>query len=338
MKGFVSSFCLILLVFLVVAMLVAGARSAPAAGKDRGGCVVFAVFAANEVELEHAIVLAESIREFGGDLADAPVWIYTPPELCAVEAGLDRRARAAGVELRWCEAPGEALTFPYAGKVFAAARAERTARGRGNVLVWMDEDTVVIGEPRDVVLVDGKCLGYRPVMHRNIGSPVDEPVDPFWARVYRVLGVDESRVFPVTAVADRSVLRAYVNAGLLAVRPERGVLDRWAESFTALCHDSALVRICRSDRLRRTFLHQAALAGAILDRCAPEELVELPDAYNVPVFFKSAYGGVRDFEDLDGVVTLRYDVYFRDPDPDWSAKLSGDRDVIAWLSAHLGNR
>ena len=47
------------------------------------------------------------------------------------------------------------------------------------------------------------------------------------------------------------------------------------------------------------------------------------------------YGAKREFRDLTGVVTLRYDVCFRDPAPGWAARLTGPPGTVAWLAARL---
>jgi hypothetical protein len=228
------------------------------------------------------------------------------------------------------------LWFYYAAKVFAAARAEEQAEGRGGILAWLDEDTIVLQEPEAFALQPGRALAYRPVMHKNIGTLYAQPVDDFWARIYRKLSVPDSALFPMITPADGDTIRPYFNAGLLVVRPERGILRRWAEDFTVLAGDTVLVSMSREDRFKRIFLHQTALVGAILNRAAREEMLELPAQYNYPLFFKEMYGASHAFDDIADVVTLRYDVYFRDPAPDWKQRLKGPPDRISWLIERLG--
>ena len=298
--------------------------------------VIFASYAGDADQLSNTLVLVESIRSFGGRFAEAPVWIYTPPNVLKTQEKLVKSLAALGAEVKPGDAPRETREVPYAGKVFAAARAETAARGAASILVWMDEDTVVLREPLALALVQGKSLGYRPVMHQNIGSLYSEKPDAFWRRVYEKLSIPESAVFPMKTVADGKTIRPYFNAGLLAVRPERGILNAWAEAFSDLYRDPVLAEICKKDERARTFLHQAALSGAIMKRLEKNEMAPLPDGYNYPMFFKEMYGADKAFDTLDGVVTLRYDVYFRNPAPNWSAKLKGPAETVSWLEKHLG--
>ena len=71
-------------------------------------------------------------------------------------------------------------------------------------------------------------------------------------------------------------------------------------------------------------------------RLSRSEILLLPDAYNYPVFFDQMYAADLEFDDLSQVITLRHDYYFRDPAPDWSEKLKGERIKIDWLRERLG--
>jgi len=297
--------------------------------------VIFAAFARDGGELRNTRILAESIREFGGGLKGAPIWIYAPEILLKTEKALVKDLIAVGAVVKASDAPDESGAFSFAGKVFAAAKAEAAAAGKASILVWMDEDTVVLNEPGEFMLAGGKSLGYRPVMHQNIGSLYSEKPDEFWARVYRDLSVPETAIFPMKTVVDRKTLRPYFNAGLLVVKPERGILRKWAGCFTVLYRDAVLVDMCRRDERRRVFLHQAALSGAILSLLERDEMAQLSDRYNYPVFFKAMYGAEKEFDAIDGVVTLRYDVYFQKPAPDWAERLKGPAATVSWLKERL---
>jgi hypothetical protein len=103
-----------------------------------------------------------------------------------------------------------------------------------------------------------------------------------------------------------------------------------------LYRDPALVEMCRKDQRTRVFLHQAALSGAIMNHLKRDEMALLSEGYNYPIFFEQMYGAEKEFNGLEGVVTLRYDVYFRNPAPDWSKKLKGPTATVAWLAERLG--
>jgi hypothetical protein len=304
----------------------------------RGYPLIFASFAENREQLDHTLILAESIRTFAGKFREAPIWIYVPENLLEQNQEIREKLDALRVEIKTSQAPAEALRFYFAGKVFAAAKAESEAKDKSEILVWMDEDTIVLQEPVEFLLEPGISLGYRPVMHKNIGTYFSNSPDEFWSRVYEKLSVPESSIFPMQTVADQDTIRPYFNAGLLVVKPRRGILNKWSEYFPKLYRDSVLVEMCKQDNLKAIFLHQAALTSAILNTLKKEEMVDLSSRYNYPIFFKEMYGAKKEFDSLEGVVTLRYDVYFRNPASDWSRRLKGPERTIAWLKERLGKQ
>jgi hypothetical protein len=317
---------IIFLLLLAPSVCLGGARAS----------LIFATYAGDETQLSRALVLAESIRTFGGAFKDAPIRVYVPESALKSHDTLWRKLAALGAEVETCDAPAGAHDFEYARKVFAAAKAEAEAKGAAPVLVWMDDDTVVLAEPRELALSRGENLAYRPVTHRNIGSLYAEKPDAFWSRVYRVCAVPQTAIFPMKTAADGATIRPYINAGLLAVRPERGIMKKWAESFTALSSDPAIVAMCAKDKKEHLFLHQAALAGAVLALLGRNEMTELSDGYNYPLFFDHVYGAPAEFNSLTGVVTLRYDTSFQNPAADWDKKLKGPRAAISWLAERFG--
>jgi hypothetical protein len=87
--------------------------------------VIFASFAEDATQLHHTQILTESIRAFGGQFKDAPIWIYVPGTLLETQQEMLSRFTALKAEIKTSEAPEEALSFPFAGKVFAAAKRPR---------------------------------------------------------------------------------------------------------------------------------------------------------------------------------------------------------------------
>jgi len=297
--------------------------------------VIFAAYAANEEQLQHALYFAESVRTFAGRFRTAPIWLYMPGDVLKEGSGFIDSFESLKVELRISDAPPEALRFYYAGKVYAAGDAETAADGKTDVLVWVDEDTVVLDEPGSFHLPDSISFAYRPVMHNRSGSAWDRPPDAFWRNIYDRLAVTDADLFPMTTPADNIRIRAYFNAGLLIVRPERGILRKWSRDFEVLYTDSVLADMCDKDIEKKVFIHQTALVGAVLNTIPREEIMELSDRYNYPIFFHRQYDAAREFGSIEDIITLRYDVYFRSPDPDWREKLRGPQDRVDWLVERL---
>lgn len=308
----------------------AGAQTAAAPTK-----IVFATFAEQESDLARVHIMIESIRAFAGRFKDAPVWVYLTEGLLASESEHLEEIESLGGEFRLGQAPEEAIWFYVARKVFASAQAETEAVGKAEILAWLDPDTIFLQEPGEFFLPREKSLGYCPVIHRNISPLYIEPLDDFWKRAYRDMSIPESLAFPMVTVADRDKIRTYINAGCLVVRPERGLLRKWAETFPLLYKDPVLKEMCRQDERKRVFLHRVALAGAVLKQLGRNEMVELSSRINYPVFFREMFGGKRDFHDISKAVTIRYESFFDNPPADWDKLLSGPLDRIAWLKARL---
>lgn len=297
--------------------------------------IILASYADSDESLRNLLIMAESIREFGGRFSSSPIMIYMSDEFNNPDKSIIDRLTGLGTQFRTSSIPDDANWLYYSGKTFAAGQAESDIENAVDILIWMDEDTVVLREPSELDLCADIAFAYRPVMHNRSGSLYSEPPNPFWDRIYRLLDIDGSLLFPMVTPADRQTIRAYFNAGLLAVRPEEGILRNWGRSFEVLYRDAVLAGMCRDDVEKRIFLHQTALVGTVklIDK---SRMKQLPLTYNYPLFFQRQYDAVGEFDSIYDIVTLRYDVYFRNPDPEWKEKLKGPSEKVGWLRQKLG--
>jgi len=280
-----------------------------------------------------ALLLADSIRSFAGTFSHAPIWCFTPEYGQQVSGAVRDKLLALDVSLPSFKISSEVLRFPFAGYVLAAALAESMACGQTDFLAWLAADTVVLQEPKDFLLQDGKDLGVRPVHHTLVGSHYDEPLDPFWTLIYRYCRVPEDRIFPMTTVVDETRIRPYFNAGLLVTRPRKRLLKAWCDTFLNAYKEPSFQEFYRNDERYAIFVHQAILAGVVLATLTAGQIQELPPEYNYPLHLYADDCTKRCPSCLEDLTTFRYEGFFKDPE--WMKKIPAREPLKQWLAERL---
>ncbi|MBN1661410.1 MAG: hypothetical protein JXA93_23665 [Anaerolineae bacterium] len=302
--------------------------------------IIASIVFPNEDSEREAILLADSIRTFGGGLARAPLWWFVPKYLAQDGARVDRdlsvgaqeRLLALDVELIPFEIDVEVARFFFATDLTAAALAEERAGGQTEQLAWLCANTLVLREPGAFMLGEGKQVGYRPVHHTNVGSRYGEVPDAFWSAVYRCCKVPREKLFPMVTHVDQVAIRPYFNAGHLVVRPERGLLRAWRGRFFAVYRTDEFKALYQADRRYVIFVHQAILSGVLLACLDRDEMQEMPGTYNYPLHLYAEDGTSERPSRLEELVTCRYE--------DWddlaSLSMPAGDEYRAWLEGRLG--
>ncbi len=304
------------------------------ANPEKGRGLVFAsTVYPRRVSETNSLLLAESIRSFGGALSSAPIWYFVPDYWEPLSDDTRGRLLALDVTLTPFEIEPEVARFPFTGDAEAAAIAESRALGRVDFIAWLNPNTLVLGEPKDFLLPNGKILGYRPVHHTNIGSRYGEPLDPFWTEIYGLCEVPEDRVFPMRTHVDGLTIRPYFNAGFHVTRPEGRLLSIWRDTYLRIYREPVLQEFYQRDGRYKIFVHQAVFSGVVLSTLAREEIQELPPAYNYPLHLHG-----EDITDnrpnyLEELVAIRHEGFYTDPD--WMEKMPAKAPLKQWIAERL---
>ena len=291
--------------------------------------MTFACSAVQKKEVVQALLLAESIRTFAGKYSNLPFLLMVPEGDSLLSRKQLAKAKELEVELQYFDIDPQAAKFPFTAKVIAAGVAETLALQKTSQLVWMDSGTLVVNPVDLLVLEHGIQLGYRPVDHLLVGSPYDQPVNPFWQFVYQSCGVTEEDIFPMVTSTDQVKMRPYINAGMLVIRPEEKLLQRWAFTFLEVYQDSILQDFYEKDRLYRIFIHQAILAGCVMASFKQAETLELPPRVNYPLHMHAQYPAQLQPSRLNELVSFRYERFFTKPG--WRDFLQVDPPLNDWL-------
>jgi hypothetical protein len=227
--------------------------------------------------------------------------------------------------------PHEAEAFILGGKPYAAAAAESDARGEAEILAFVDSDTIFVREPAEFLLAGDIDLGYRPVQLVNISSRYDQPADEYWARIYDLLQVPPSAVFPMTTTVDGICIRPHFNAGMVITRPRLGLLERWAGNFAVLCSDSSIISLCKQEELNNIYLHQAVLAATVLRMVPRDRMRDLPPSYNYAVFLTDQMAPGMKLPSLDDAVTFRHGQHYITLEK--LEEFAGQSRIFQWLKA-----
>jgi hypothetical protein len=254
-----------------------------------------------------AIMLFDSLRTFGGELADSPCIILAPEKGRPLTDKAREQLSLLDVHLLPFDMDEAAVRFPLASIVYAAARAEQQVRDKTEILLWLNEDTLIVNPPLGVLLEEGTNFAYRPVHHTKISSVYNKPPDDFWSLIYRHCGVTEDRIFPMETCVRDNTIRAHFNAGLLAVRPEQCLLEKWLDHFRRFYQHPDFQPFFKNDVIYMVFMHQAVLAGVVLQMLERKELLELPETYNYPLHLHQEYPIEHRPQLLNNLITCRYE-------------------------------
>lgn len=177
--------------------------------------VLFAAVSETTPEsIRESLLLARSIRAFGGTFAEAHIRMYFVERL---PADVDAFA-ALGVELR--VAPRFSTVCPHANKVAMFADADGY-----DYLVALDTDIVMVG---DIVhhLV-GDSIAVRLDSRDPLGTPV-------WRRLFEHFGLDVPAERYISVLTRTEMIAPYANGGVIIVPTH--MLDELRASWSAWVH------------------------------------------------------------------------------------------------------
>jgi hypothetical protein len=233
------------------------------------------ITAASANSLPAARLLIDSLRVFGGELADAPFWVFAsdPEPVSSLE---DKHSQVLPLIV-----PDLVSAYPFGKKVAACAHAEELVPAGTRSLVWFDPSVLVVQPPMLFDLGPDSDAAFRPVHIRNVGLPPSEPLDSFWKGIYAVAGVEDISA-TVTSFVDGQILRPYFNSHAFAINPALGLMRRWYSLFQQLVGDAPFQSAACADERHQIFLFQALLSTLIASALKPARVRILPPTYNYP--------------------------------------------------------
>jgi len=279
-----------------------GSRKSTGSTEPRSGDVLFVTLASTTKDMAAAKLLIESIRSFGGGFESCPIWLFDFRPSSAV----DGFPPELGVRLIPAMVPATVKGYEFAEKVFACAEAERLAESRVRSLVWLSPDNLMVGPPVLYNLGEDCSAALRPVHVKNIGLPVDEPADGYWARIIEATGASDSD-YTVESFVDGRRIGAYFNSHSYCVNPSVGLFRRWYECFENLVLDNGFQSSFCSDELHRIFLHQAVLSALTIAVIDSDRIRILPPTYSYPYNLQGTIPSDRRITTMTELVSIVYE-------------------------------
>jgi hypothetical protein len=235
---------------------------------------VFVMTVKDRQELRQTRLLIQSLRAFGGELRNCPVWVYVPDGSAVTTSDF----KGLKTEIYPLDIPDTVRNYWFARKVCTCTQAERAATQDIHSLIWAGYDCLIIQAPVLLQLRTEYDAAFRPVHGRNVGLPVCEPLNDFWQAIYERIKLPESTL-SVESYVDCQQLRAYFNSHIFSWNPRIGLGQCWFEVFSALVGDQSFQAKACQEIQYQVFLHQAILSALVEKLVSPDRLCILPPDY-----------------------------------------------------------
>jgi hypothetical protein len=271
---------------------------------------------------DQARLMIESLRSFGGELKDFPLWIFTTrPE------AIDILSDIKNTDIIPLDIEDEFRYYPLSSKVFACARAEERMQPEVHSLVWLGQDCLIVNPPVLFELSPTFDASFRPVHIKNVGSPAQEPPDDYWKEVYQAIGIDVIP-FVTESFVDSQILRPYFNTHCFSIDPTKGILRAWREYFKLMISNEGFQAGPCQDELHQVFLHQVVLSALVTKLLDKERIRILPPEYSYPLHFQQEIPKSRRIRTLNRTVCAVYE------EKDFIDNIKIQEPLKSWLKAH----
>jgi hypothetical protein len=252
---------------------------------------------------EEAILLVESIRKYGGDLKDTPIYSFQVRENAEISPQTFKTLESFDVCHNRNILNTKYPNYPLANKPLTCAYAEQEIDAE--IIVFLDSDLVFFSEPKEFLLPPGYDVGLRPEHLKFIASEGEsDPNDQYWHEIYAVAGLKDAPPF-VTTTVDQKKVRAYWNSGLIAARRSAGIFTTWKNNFENLVSTKD-VSTTNQDNF---YLEQSIFAATI---CAMKANIwQFSVGYNYPIHFHNKLLKSEQLSNFESIVCI-HDHLFRE--------------------------
>jgi hypothetical protein len=293
-----------------------------------------------------ALLLFESIRLYTGRFRNYSIYALSPRSGHAISRRARQRLDELGVTYIDAILNTECQEYGSANRVAAAAHIE--AFYPHDVLVILDSDTLFLREPNEIMLQPNLDVAVRPVGVKGMcTSGPGDPFDSYWRELCRCCGVDYDQIPWTESFADRCRIKASYNAGLVIVRGELGIMQRWSDFFFAsvrkqlrpYSHDRRFrsgAGWVESGASRLWGSNQAALSLAIWN--TTQKVKELDPTYNYQLIVHEQIGWRRRRKVFPNLVHVHYHWMLQEKaskNPLFNRSGPLSRGQRAWLSSAL---
>jgi hypothetical protein len=165
---------------------------------------------------EQVVRLARSLRRWGGQYADAPIYAVNPRFGVPLGRATHRALDDAGVIFRKIRPTNNHSWNAYINKPLALIDVQEQANT--DAICWLDGDILVLDEPTEIAPADDEDF-TACVPDKNIGTAADDDeFSPYWREACGVLGLSLQDLPWVTTHREGARIRLYFNSGVFAYR------------------------------------------------------------------------------------------------------------------------
>jgi len=203
------------------------------------------------------LLMVESLRRWGGRLADAPVLAVKPRWGPALRRATRRRFDELGVEFVDVRHRSRFGWYKFLNKPIAVKVAAE--RFDAETICWLDADILVIREPTELLLRDDEdfvanCSDLGGLASTGPGCEHE----PYWRRACDLIGVDiEQMPWLIPHRGPGEPVRFYFNGGVFAFRRDTGFADAYIEAVEKLL----AARFAHPQH--RCYFHEQAALGLV---------------------------------------------------------------------------
>jgi hypothetical protein len=275
---------------------------------------------------EQTILLCRSIRRFAGRYRDAPIYTFQPREGAEISPQTLAVLEQLGVSHSTERLNREFKESGYVNKIMVSARAEEVLKEE--VLVFVDSDTIMTGEPLELDLPMRCDVALRPAESGFLNSTGPaHPMDSYWQKLYGICGLT-NEPYVTTELGNR--VRAYFSSGLIAVRRSAGLFTQWKSDFLRLIEAGHIPEETGINRMDEVAL--AATCTRVFDR------VKLLDGrYNYLIYRRDRMVSPWREAQLEDLVHVHYRHCLQRPGylQQVQPPLDPTREVMRWLDQYL---
>jgi hypothetical protein len=178
-----------------------------------------------------AVLLVESLRQFGGAYSNCPVYAVSPRSSRQMSAACRAKLSELGVQVIVEDLLAANESYGSVARLVSCVWAEKNLTSE--ILISLDDDLFFAGEP-DFDL-KGADFFARPVDLKGIcPSGSDDPLDSYWRKIALLTGVDYEQIPYLETTVDCTLVKASYNGGMIAVRRQLGLFEEAESMFRIL--------------------------------------------------------------------------------------------------------